>query len=433
MAFGLTLPDFPAPEAALEDDPAAWSVRLSQQADAACEELQLTIERSEFGALLDAPVFEGSLFRSLAELAGLGGVQGTPELRNLDDLAALAARLPPELAGPDATGEVPTGSAAIGREALAVAATLSAAARIVTAIGPQAETIETRGLSFTVGERYVDAESGFSAVLLTPEGGGPVVFSVDGLQVGSRADEVAAATLGRLQVESNAFRAMIADAVQFGAGEGVVFAGPSLGGAVAQVAAYETAEALRGAGAQVATGDVRLVTVDPLGGADAARAINGGVLDPAVLALIEAVNIRTEGDIVSRIGSHLGATLTFPARDEQGQEVQLSAAEAHVNVLSLLQNLSSDAFFAEGAFGPPAEIAGFALASNAAADEAIALWRAFGAEEEEVAQPLQITGTASLDPARTTWSLDADDNGSVDLAVLLSSPLDPGRDALVLT
>jgi hypothetical protein len=236
-----------------------------------------------------------------------------------------------------------------------------------------------------------------------------------------------------LQVESNAFRAMIADAVQFGAGEGVVFAGPSLGGAVAQVAAYETAEALRGAGAQVATGDVRLVTVDPLGGADAARAINGGVLDPAVLALIEAVNIRTEGDIVSRIGSHLGATLTFPARDEQGQEVQLSAAEAHVNVLSLLQNLSSDAFFAEGAFGPPAEIAGFALASNAAADEAIALWRAFGAEEEEVAQPLQITGTASLDPARTTWSLDADDNGSVDLAVLLSSPLDPGRDALVLT
>jgi hypothetical protein len=432
MAFGLTLPDFPALEAALEDDLAAWSVRLSQQADAACEELQLTIERSEFGALLDAPVFEGSLFRSLAELAGLGGVQGTPELRNLDDLAALAARLPPELAGPDATGEVPTGSAAIGREALAVAATLSAAARIVTAIGPQAETIETRGLSFTVGERYVDAESGFSAVLLTPEGGGPVVFSVDGLQVGSRADEVAAATLGRLQVESDAFRAMIADAVQFGAGEGVVFAGPSLGGAVAQVAAYETAEALRGAGAQVATGDVRLVTVDPLGGADAARAINGGVLDPAVLALIEAVNIRTEGDIVSRIGSHLGATLTFPARDEQGQEVQLSAAEAHVNVLSLLQNLSSDAFFAEGVFGPPAEIGGFALASNAAADEVIALWRVIGGEEDEVAQPLQITGTASLDPTRTTWSLDADDNGSVDLAVLLSSPLDPGRDALVL-
>jgi hypothetical protein len=428
MAFGRTLPDF----SALEDDLAAWVARLRQQADAACGELQVTIERSEFAALLDAPVFEGSLFRSLAELAGLGGVQGTPELRNLDDLAAMAARLPPELAGPDATGEVPTGSAAIGREALAVAATLSAAARIVTAIGPQAETIETRGLSFTVGERYLDAESGFSAVLLTPEDGGPVVFSVDGLQLGSRADEVAAATLGRLQVESDAFWAMIADAAQFGAAEGVVFAGPSLGGAVAQVAAYETAEALREAGAQVATGDVRLVTVDPLGGADAARAINGGVLDPAVLALIEAVNIRTEGDIVSRIGSHLGATLTFPARDEQGQEVQLSAAEAHVNVLSLLQNLSSDAFFAEGVFGPPAEIAGFALASNATADEVIALWRAFGGEEEEAAQPLQITGTASLDPARTTWSLDADDNGSVDLAVLLSSPLDPGRDALVL-
>lgn len=428
MAFGLTFPDFPA----LEDDLAAWAMRLSQQADTACEDLRLTIEQWGLGAARDAPVFESSLFSSLADLAGLGGTQGAPELRNLDDLAALAARLPPELAGPDATGEVPTGSAAIGREALAVAATLSAAARIVTAIGPQAETIETRGLTFIVGERYQDPESGFSALLLTPEGGGPVVVSVDGLQVGSRADEVAAATLGRLQVESDAFRDMIADAAQFGVGEGVVFAGPSLGGAVAQVAAYETAEALRAAGAPVEMGDVRLVTVDPLGGADAARGINGGELDPAALALIEAVNIRTEGDIVSRIGSHIGATLTFPARDEEGQEVQLSAAEAHVNVLSLLQNLSSDALFAEGVFGPPAEIGGFALASNAAADELIALWRAIGTEGEEAAQPLQITGTASLDPTRTAWSLDADDDGSVDLAVLLSSPLDPGRDALVL-
>ena len=424
-----TLPDF----SALEADIAAWTAWLSQQADAACEDLRLAFERSELAGVFDAgPVFEGSLFRGLLDQAGLGGAQGTPELRNLDDLAALAARLPPEFAGPDATGEVPTGSAAIGREALAVAATLSAAARIVAAIGPQAETIETSGLRFTVGERYQDPESGFSALRLTPEDGGPVVVSVDGLQVGSRADEVAAATLGRLQVESDAFRAMIADAAQFGAGEGVVFAGPSLGGAVAQVAAYETAEALRAAGVPVETGAVQLVTVDSLGGTDAARAINAGVLDPAVLALIEAVNIRTEGDIVSRIGSHLGATLTFPARDATGQVVEVSAAEAHVNVLSLLQNLSSDAFFAEGVAGPPAEIAGFALAANAAADEVIALWRAFGAEEEEAAQPLQITGTASLDPTRTTWSLDADDNGSVDLAVLLSSPLDPGRDALVL-
>lgn len=429
MRLSLTLPDI----SALEDDIAALAARLRQQADVALEDLRLAFERSELPGLLDAaPVFEGRLFRDLLDQAGLGGAQGTPEPRNLDDLAALAARLPPELAGPDATGEVPTGSAAIGREALAVAASLSAAARIVTAIGSQAETIETRGLSFIVGERYQDPESGFSALLLTPEDGGPVVISVDGLQVGSRADEVAAATLGRLQVDSDAFREMIADAAQFGAGEGVLFAGPSLGGAVAQVAAYETAEALREAGAPVETGAVRLVTVDPLGGADAARAINAGVLDPDVLALIEAVNIRTEGDIVSRIGSHLGATLTFPARDASGQVVEATAAEAHVNVVSLLQNLSSDALFAEGVFGPPAEIAGFALASNAAADEVIALWRAIGPEEEEAAQPLQITGTVSLDPTRTTWSLDADDNGSVDLAVLLSSPLDPGRDALVL-
>lgn len=431
MAFGrvFTLPDLPA----LEDDLGAWAARQRQPAEMAWDDLRLVFDQPGQVAPFDpAPAFEDRLFRNQLDQAGLCGAQGTPELRDLDDLAALAARLPPGLAGPDATGEVPTGSAAIGREALAVAATLSAAARIVAAIGPQAEAIETRGLTFTVGERYQDPESGFSAVRLTPEGGGPVVFSVDGLQVGSRADEVAAATLGRLQVESDAFRAMIADAAQFGAGDGVVFAGPSLGGAVAQVAAYETAEALRATAAPVETGAVQLVTVDPLGGTDAARAINAGLLDPAALALIEAVNIRTEGDIVSRIGSHLGATLTFPARDATGAVVEVTPAEAHVNVLSLLQNLSSDAFFAEGVFGPPAEIAGFALAANAAADEVIAFWRAIGLEEEEAARALQITGTASLDPTRTTWSLDADDDGSVDLAVLLSSPLDPGRDALVL-
>lgn len=405
MAFGLTFRDLPA----FEDDLAAWATRFSPPTDAAWEELQLAVGRS-----------------------GLAGRQGVVTLGNLDELAALPAQLPRALGGPDATGEVQTGSAAIGREALAVAATLSAAARIVTAIGPQAEAIETRGLTFIVSERYLDPDSGFSAVRLTSADGGTVVFSVDGLQLGSRADAVAAATLGRLQVESDAFRAMIADAAQLGAGEGVVFAGPSLGGAVAQVAAYETAEALRASAVPVATGAVQLVTVDALGGVDAARAINGGVLDPAVLALIEAVNIRTEGDIVSRIGSHLGATLTFPARDATGAVVQATPAEAHVNVLSLLQTLSSDAFFAEGVFGPPAEIAGFALAANQAADEVLALWRALGLAEEEAAQPLQITGTASLDPTRTVWSLDADANGSADLAVLLSTPLDPGRDALVL-
>ena len=369
----------------------------------------------------------------LSELPGLLGGRG---LGGLDELAALAARFPAPFAGPDTTGEVPAGGGAppgFGREELAVLASLAAAPRIAEALGPQAETFLLRGEAFTIAARYEDPESGFSALRLTPAEPGAEIFAIDGLQVGSPADTVTAATLGRLQVESDVFRAMIQDAASLGAAGGeVAFVGPSLGGAIAQVAAYETAEALLAAGAAPGFGDVRLVTVDPLGGADAARAINAGALDPAALAVIEALNLRTEGDLVSRIGSHLGPTLTLPARDAAGQVVALTPAEAHVNAVSLLRNLSDDAFFATGAAGAPPEISGFAAASNAAADEVIALWRLLGATEDATPQALQIRGTAALDPTRTVWSLDADANGAADLAVALSSPLDPARDDLVL-
>jgi hypothetical protein len=422
MSFSLDLTPLDLP--GLEDDVRAWFNRVRPQVEDA-------FARSDLADLFDAGRFQAAL-----EGAGLAGLD-QQALGGLDDLAALAGRFPDALAAPDATGEVPTGgpddAPDFAREELAVAAGLAAAPRIVGALGPQAETVAVRGEAFTVTTRYDDPGTGFAALRLTPVEGGPEVFAIDGLQVGSRADEVAAATLGRLQVDSDVFRAMVADAAELGtSGEAVAFIGPSLGGAVAQVAAYETAEALLAAGANPAFGDVQLVTVDPLGGVDAALAINGGTLDPAALAVIEALNLRTEGDIVSRIGSHIGPTLTLPGRDAAGEVVPLTPAEAHVNAVSLLQNLSDDAFFATGVLGAPAEISGFAAASNEAADEAIALWRALGAPDDATPAPLQIIGTPTLDPTRTAWSLDADDNGSVDIAVALSSPLDPARDDLVL-
>jgi hypothetical protein len=408
MAFKLSLasPDLPG----LEDDLCAGLSRL-------WPEVEATVARWDLPGVLDR--------------LDLGG---------LDDLAALAGRFPAPLGGPDATGEVPTGGGAtpgFGREELAVLASLAAAPRIAEALGPQAQTFLLRGEAFTIAERYEDPETGFSALRLTPvepgAPGGAEIFAIDGLQVGSPADAVAAATIGRLQVDSDVFRAMIQDAASLGAAGGeVAFVGPSLGGAIAQVAAYETAEALLAAGAAPGFGDVQLVTVDPLGGADAARAINAGALDPAALAVIEALNLRTEGDLVSRIGSHLGPTLTLPGRDAAGEVVALTPAAAHVNAVSLLRNLSDDAFFATGVPGAPAEISGFAAASNAAADEAIALWRLMGATEDAMPQALQIRGASALDATRTLWSLDADADGGVDLAVALSSPLDPTRDDLVL-
>jgi hypothetical protein len=432
MAFGLDfrLDDLPA----LEDEARSLFDRLRTEAAPAAEDrlrpllddARSWIESLDSGS--EAPRFEADAFAPL--LDDLGVLGDAVEVRNLDDLADLAARLPPELSGPDDTGEAPTGSDAIGREEAALAATLSTAPRIVEALGPTTLSITTRGETYAVSETYRDALTGFSALRLTPVDGGAEVFAVDGLQVGSRADTVAAATLGRLQVGSDAFAAMIEDATTAGlVSGGVLFTGPSLGGAIAQAAAHETAQALLPHG--VAAGTVRLVTVDPLGGRDATAWLNGGTLDPQALAAITALNLRTDGDVVSRIGSHIGATLTLPAVDETGELVQLSAAEAHANVVSLLQTLDSDALFDAGLRGEPPEISGFARASELASDSLITAWLAEG-EADVAPGALQLPGTASLDASGTQWSLDADSNGTVDIAAQLSAPLDPGRADLVL-
>ena len=59
--------------------------------------------------------------------------------------------------------------------------------------------------------------------------------------------------------------------------------------------------------------------------------------------------------------------MTFQPVNSAGQPVQLSAAEAHVNVELYLATLHSDQLFTAGKLGPPAEISGFALLSNTAA------------------------------------------------------------------
>lgn len=385
---------------------------------------------------LDVTVEDGSLsfgdtLEDILGSSGVPGFDGSANIQNLNDIAALAGQLPGNLGQPDATGEVATGSFAFTRDQALVGASLSAAPRILEAFGDNAAYISvgaTTTYLFSVDARYEDPESGFSAVRLTPADGGPITFAIDGLEVGSRADEVSAATLGRLQAESPAFRQMVSDAAALAAqtGRGVEFVGPSLGGAVAQVAAYETAEALaqseRAAGADLyQTGVVKLITVDPLGGRDAAEAINGGSLDPQALSLIQGLNIRTEGDVVSRIGSHIGTTLTLPGRDAAGNVVALDAADAHVNVVSLLQTLASDTLYAQGTYGAPAEISGFAQASDATSDAVIAAWRASG-EQEEGLTSLQIPGVSAFDASGTVWVLDADENGTFDFAVALREP-----------
>ncbi len=373
---------------------------------------------------------EGGLDAALERVGDLD-----PRELNIGRLEELSALFGADFTAPDATGEVPTGSADITRAEAAMGARLSVLARIIETLGPDnVASIAIADGVYRPADRYADPESGFLAYRLVPEVGRADVFVVDGLQVGSAADAVSAATLGRLQVESGAFAEMIADATAAAVLEGreLYFAGPSLGGAVAQVAAHEAAEGLVASGLPFATGAVWLVTVDPLGGRDAAEAINGGALDPAALGLIEALNLRSDGDLISRIGSHIGATLTLPTVDAAGNPVALNAAEAHVNAVSLLQVLASDTLFAQGVAGAPAEIGGFAALSDATSDGVVAAWRASGEPGEVAPGALQAPGRSALDATGTVWSLDADLNGVPDVVAQLNTPLSPATADLVL-
>ena len=163
--------------------------------------------------------------------------------------------------------------------------------------------------------------------------------------------------------------------------------------------------------------------VDSLGGRDATESLNGGRLDPAVLERLNALHIRTEGDVVSRVGNHLGDTLSFRTADATGNPVMLSAREAHANVESLLATLSSDALFAAGRRGEPAEIGGLAELANTFGS---GLGGAFGRPE-----PARLPGTGAFDPTGRFFDLDADRDGDVDLRVLLDGAV-PGAGDLLL-
>ncbi|WP_203074819.1 hypothetical protein [Falsiroseomonas ponticola] len=359
---------------------------------------------------------------------------------NLDDLnfarlEGLIDRLPPEYRGPDSTGEVRTGLSDFLQIQVEVGAALSATARVVHTLGPDAIAMQVRGYDFAVNKQYNDNDSGFSAIQVLPADGGPMIFVIDGLEVGSIADTVAAVDLGGIQVRSAAFQEMIADAVQaqLALGRGIQFVGPSLGGAVAQVAAHEAAEALLATGQPVAPGAVKLITVDALGGRDAAEALNGGSLDAGALSVINALNIRTQGDLISRIGSHIGESLSFQAVDANGNPIAVTAADAHVNVTSLLRTLPDATLYNAGVRGAPEEVSGFALVANALGRPIADGYLASGERDDPNALvPLQVPGTAELVNNNTLYRLDADSDGTLDIAVLTSQPVPQAVADLVL-
>jgi hypothetical protein len=337
------------------------------------------------------------------------------------------------LRGPDATPSVPMGSSELSRADALEFAKLAAMPRVVANLGSLAEAVLVGDDAFAVAKIYDDPLSGFDAVQLRSLTDDRVVFTLGDTDFGSLADVVADLNLGRPQVASPAFAAMVADAVGTAVGEGreVVFLGASLGGALAQVAGYETAEAILAASPLIAE-QVTVFGVDPLGGRDAAEWANGGRLDRAVLERMNALHIRTEADIVSLTSSHLGDVLSFGALGAAGNPVVLSAEEAHVNFPSLLATLSSDMLFAAGKRGDPGEIGGLALLANTfgpalsgvLADPDLAA-------VFDRAGPPRLPGTGSIDPTGQFFDLDEDANGVVDLRVVLHDTGAGGGDLLI--
>lgn len=355
---------------------------------------------------------------------------GTPPIAVLADFAAA---LPPPLQGPDATPSVPTGASDLTRTEALEYATLAAAPRLLEVLGPDATGLVVGDDAFAVTETYEDAASGFYAVQLRSLFDGRTVFAAQDTNFRSIADVVADLDLARPQAASPAFAAMVADAgtAALDGGREVVFAGASLGGALAQVAGYETAEAILAAAPGYAE-RVTVFGVDPLGGRDAAESLNGGVLDPAALERLDALNIRTAGDIVSRTGSHLGDTVTFQAVDSAGNPVALTADQAHVNLESLFATLSSDALFAAGVRGDPGEIGGLALLANRfGPDVADAFAQAVLDGVVGPPAPPALRGTGAFDPGGRFFDLDADSNGTVDLRAFLDGATPAAGDLLI--
>jgi hypothetical protein len=199
--------------------------------------------------------------------------------------------------------------------------------------GYELAKIQSRGSP--IPNPYINAESGLKFMIMAPKAGGtgPWILAIAGTQ--TVADWLMDLDLGRLQLQRMALLfELFTTCNQTGPdnlaipAHDFIIAGHSLGGGLAQAFAYQMQAARREANLMPLR--MELVTFNGFGAQPLVKKF--GAYDPAIVRSLNAVNYYVHGDVVSRIGEHIGETRQLtPAGEDPDSRVSIrEAANRHV-------------------------------------------------------------------------------------------------------
>ncbi|HMH16687.1 MAG TPA: calcium-binding protein, partial [Burkholderiales bacterium] len=149
-------------------------------------------------------------------------------------------------------------------------------------------------------QEYDDPQTGFHAIVSRDPETGEYVVAFTGTQL-SGTDALADLHLGTTQWDSAEAHRLLQDlqgAVRDGDVSSVLFTGHSLGGALAEYAAYDFREANQGT-------PIELVTFDGLGGVEGLSQRRDQPFDPSRLAGIDSAHFADNRDVVTLMSEHV--------------------------------------------------------------------------------------------------------------------------------
>lgn len=210
---------------------------------------------------------------------------------------------------------------------------------------PGYELAKIRSRGEWIPNPYINAESGLKFMIMSPKAGqrGPWILAIAGTQ--TVADWLMDLDLGRLQLQRMALLfELFTTCNQMGPDNlaipvhDFIITGHSLGGGLAQAFAYQMQVARRQAGLMPLR--MELVTFNGFGAQPLVRKF--GAYDQSIVQTMNAVNYYVHGDIVSRIGLHIGITRQLTPRNED-PDSKISIKEAgYRHVMKTVKDIVAD-------------------------------------------------------------------------------------------